>query len=136
MIRYNPPFVCSNLEEFWNFESAHQNNILRLKTQIEKNFEAILVPKLKWGIPMYCIEQKGKDKPVCHLIYLRENKTKKLLFHFGFFQGYKMFDYYGIFEPTKMSMIRGIPISKLTKNLEDTIMEYIQQAIDLRLDNK
>jgi hypothetical protein len=135
MYRYNPPFVCAELDEFWSYKSEHQQNILQLKAVIEEKFGGALVPFVKWGCPMYCIKIKGKYKPVCHFIYLRQGKTKKLLFHFGFFQGYKMFDYNGLFEPTKMSMIRGIPITELDSELTDMIVEYIQQAIDLRLEN-
>jgi hypothetical protein len=46
-----------------------------------------------------------------------------------------MFNYNGLFEPTKMSMIRGIRIEELDQELVNMIVEYIQQAIDLRLEN-
>jgi hypothetical protein len=132
MYRYNPPFVCADLDEFWNYNSEHQANILHLKTALETKYGSVLYPKLKWGIPMYCMSVKGKDKPICHFIYLRQNKTKKLLFHFGFFQGYKMYDYHNLFELTKMTQVRGIPITDLSDQLIDQILGYIDQAIELR----
>jgi hypothetical protein len=136
MYRYNPPFTCANLAEFWNFESSHQQNILRLKAAIEDKFKNQLQPFIKWGIPVYCIEIKKKFKPICHFIYLKENKTKNLLFHLGFFQGFKMFDTYNLFEPTKMTMVRGIPIKLLDQELLEPVLEYIEQAIEIRLEEK
>ena len=120
---FNPPFTNKNIDDFFNFETDHQDRAKYTRSWIAENFPD-LEEGLAYHVPFYFL---GKKK-VFYLHYFWHEGELEL--EMSFPKGSEMSDDYELFQE-KNQRTKSIIIPSKEPQFFNMLKKYVQQSMKL-----